>query len=169
MKEFKEALKVLKDSKEFKEWRENNPETYLSYGMFVVESDDTDWKIGYYHKKDNKVTSFNVGKEIKIEPEEKILQKEKKTVEKVDVSKVKHDLSDAVTTAVNLQKEEYAAETPKKIIAILQKLGDEQVWNITFFTQSFNTLNFKIKSDNLNVVDKKLQPLFKFDKGKIGR
>jgi len=168
MKQFKDALGVLEKSKEFKDWKEKNPESYLSYAFFVVEDVDSDWKIGYYHKKHEKVTSFVVGEKIKVEPEEEVLQEKKAAVEALDVDKVKHDLSDAIALAVDTQKEEYSTESPKKIIAILQTLDKKQVWNVTFLTQSFNTLNFKIKSDNLKIVEKKLQPLFQFDKGGIG-
>ncbi|MEE9525404.1 MAG: hypothetical protein V3V78_02240 [Candidatus Woesearchaeota archaeon] len=168
MKQFKEAFKVLQKSQEFKEWKKQNPETYLSYAMMVVEDKEDDWKIGYYNKKHEKVTSFNIGEKITIEPEDKVLQKEKKAVEKIDVDKIKHDLSDAVTLAVSTQKEEYVTESPTKIIAILQTLDKKHVWNITFLTQSFNTLNFKIKADSLRIVEKKLQPLFRMDKGGIG-
>jgi len=164
MQQFRQALKILENSEEFREWKKKNPETYLSYGFFVVEEKDSRWKIGYYHKKKNKITSFVVGNKIKIEPEEDVLQKEKKTVKKVDITKLKHDLADAVTIAYNLQQEEYAAESPKKIIAVLQTLNNKQVWNITFLTQSYNTLNFKIRSDNLKVIEKKLSPLFQFQR-----
>jgi DNA polymerase III alpha subunit len=167
MKQFKEALGVLKKSKEFKDWKKQNPKSYLSYAFFIVEDNESNWKIGYYHKKHEKVVSFDVGDKIKIEPEQEVLQKKKKVVEKIDLAKVKHDFSDAVTIAVNTQQEEYATESPKKIFAILQTLDKKQVWNITFLTQSYNTLNFKIKSDNLKIVEKKLQPLFQFDKGGI--
>ena len=165
MQEFREALKILEKSKEFKEWKKKNPKAYLSYGFFVVEDVDSRWKIGYYHKKHDRVTSFNIGEKITIEPEEELFRKEKKEVGKIELGKIKHDLADAVTIAVNLQKEEFATEDPKKIIAILQKLDKWQVWNITFLTQSFNTLNVKIKSDNGRVVEKKLSSLFRFDKG----
>jgi len=165
MKDFKEALKILEKSKEFNAWKRKNPETYLSYGFFVVEDADSDWKIGYYHKKDDRMTSFNVGEKITIEPEEEIFQKEKKKVEKLDMEKVKLGLAEAVAIANQVQQEEYATEMPRKIIAILQTLDKKQVWNVTFLTQSFNTLNFKIKSENGRVVEKKLQPLFQFDEG----
>ena len=165
MQQFKEALKVLEKSKEFNAWKKKNPETYLSYGFFVVEDVDNRWKIGYYHKKHDKVTSFNVGEKITIEPEEEVFRKEEKQkVERLDLNKVKFDLAEAVAIANDVQQEEFATEAPRKIIAILQKLPKGQVWNVTFLTQSFNTLNFKIKSDNGRVVEKKLQPLFQFEK-----
>jgi len=164
MQQFKEALKTLEKSRQFQEWKKKNPEAYLSYAMLVLEDKDDGWKIGYYHKKTNKITSFVIGDEIKVEPEDDILQKEEKAVERVDAEKVNHDLSDAITVAYELQQEEFATESPKKIIAVLQTLDNAQVWNITFLTQSYNTLNFKIKSDNLKVIEKKLSPLFQFQK-----
>ena len=165
MQQFKEAVGILKKSNEFKEWKKKNPDTYLSYGFFVLEQTNSGWKIGYYHKKDDKITSFNIGKKVNIEPESEIFKKPETKVEKLDEKKVKLDLADAITIANSLQKEEYAGEDPQKIIAILQTLKMGQVWNITFVTKSFNTLNFKIKSENGRVLDKKLTSLFEFRKG----
>jgi hypothetical protein len=169
MLQFREALKLLENSKEYKNWRAKNPKAYLSYAFFVVEEGSDNWKIGYYHKKEDKFSSFSIGEKIKIESEDKIFrdEKKKKPIEKLDLKQLNHDLSDAVTIAVNTQQEEYATEAPKKIIAILQTLNKKQIWNITFLTQSFNTLNFKIKSENLRIVEKKFAPLFRFDKGGI--
>lgn len=164
MKLFKETLKTLESSKEFKDWRKKNPTAYLSYGFFAIEEVDTAWKIGYYHKNNNKITSFTVGKKIKLESDEEPFKKEKSKVEKIDLKKLKFDLAEALVIANELQKEEFATENPRKVIAILQTLDVGQVWNITFLTQSFNTLNFKIKSENGRVMEKKLAPLFGFDK-----
>ena len=41
MKQFKEALKDLEQSDEFKEWKEKNKDTYLSYGFYVLEESET--------------------------------------------------------------------------------------------------------------------------------
>jgi len=165
MQQFKEALKILEQSKEFNKWKKSNQEAYISYALFVVDDSNSTWKIGYYQEKNDKITSFNVGKIITIEPDEEVFKKEKTAkVKKIEIEKVNMELSDAVTIAYNLQQEEYATESPRKIIAILQKLEKAQVWNITFLTQSFNTLNFKIKSDNGRVIEKKLSPLFQFQK-----
>ena len=165
MQSFKEALKILEESKEFKEWKKKNPEAYLSYGFFMVEENDANWKIGYYHKKADKVTSFNIGKnKIMIEPETEVFKKEETKIEAIELNKIKLDLAEAVAIANQLQKEEYASENPQKIICILQKLKKHQVWNITFLTQNFNTLNFKIKSDSGRVIEKKLANVIEFRK-----
>jgi len=167
MKSFKDALKILEASKEFNSWKGKNPDAYLSYAFFIVGDEDADWKIGYYHKENDRITSFNVGKAITIDPDEEVLKKENVSkVRKLEIDHIKMELSDAVTIASGLQQEEFSTESPRKIIAILQKIDVGQVWNITFLTQSYNTLNFKIKSENGEVVEKKLSPLFQFEQGK---
>lgn len=159
MKSFKEALSKLKNSKVFKDWYKGNKDHYLSYGFYVVEKNDANWKIGYYHKKTDKITSFDIGNKIKMEPEEEILKKKDKTIDALDLKNVKLDLADVVALADSVQKEEYSTETPIKIIAILQALEGHQVWNLTFLTQNFNTLNFKIKADTGRILEKKLVSL----------
>ena len=162
---FKDALKILEKSSEFKNWKKKNPETYLSYGFYVIENTDVNWKIGYYDTKKDKLTSFDVGSKIKIEPDEEVFKEKEKKVEKLNLSEVKLDLGDAISIAQQLQEEEFATEKPTRIIAILQKIDTRQVWNITYLTQNFNTLNFKIKTETGRVLEKKLTPLMEFRKG----
>ena len=162
---FKDALKILEKSSEFKDWKKKNPDTYLSYAFYVIENIDVNWKIGYYDVKKDKLTSFDVGSKIKIEPDEEVFKEKSKKVEKLDLDEVKLDLGDAISIAQQLQEEEFVSEKPTKIIAILQKIDTGQVWNITYLTQNFNTLNFKIKTETGRVLEKKLNPLMEFRKG----
>jgi hypothetical protein len=162
---FKDALKILEKSSEFKDWKKKNKNTYLSYGFYVIENSDVNWKIGYYDSKKDKLTSFDVGSQIKIEPDEEVFKKKEKKVKKIDIDEVKLDLGDAVSISQQLQEEEFVTEKPTKIIAILQKIEEHQVWNITYLTQNFNTLNFKIKTETGRVLEKKLTPLMEFRKG----
>jgi len=162
MKAFKDALGELKKSSTFKAWMKKNSKCYLSYGFFVIDNEDTHWKIGYYDKSKDRVTSFDVGKSIKIEPDEEIFKKDKKAVRKLHPKNIKLDLADAVALANSIQKEEFANENPIKIIAVLQNIEKNEVWNLTFLTQNFNTLNFKIKADTGRVIDKKLVSLMQF-------
>ncbi len=162
---FKDALKILEKSSEFVNWKKKNKTTYLSYAFYVIENMDVNWKIGYYDAKKDKLTSFDVGSQIKIEPDEEVFKEKEKKVKKLDLDDVKLDLGDAVSIAQQLQEEEFVTEKPTKIIAILQKIEDNQVWNITYLTQNFNTLNFKIKTETGRVLEKKLTPLMEFKKG----
>lgn len=159
MKSFKEALKTLRCSKTFKDWAKKNKSCYLSYGFYVIDKTDTNWKIGYYDSKKDKITSFDIGNEIRVEPDEEILKEERKKVEEIDTKEIKLDLAEAVSLANSIQKEEYVMENPIKVLAILQNQESNNIWNITFLTQNFNTLNFKIKADTGRILDKKLTGL----------
>jgi len=158
MLNFKDVLKLLENSDEFKKYRKDNPNDYLSYALFV----DNLWKVGYCNK-ENKITSFNIDKRITIEPDEEVLQKEKKKIKPIELEDLKIEINEAIKIADDLQKKKFSKELIKKMIVILQVI-DKLVWNITFLTQSFNTLNIKIDGKTGKVVEKKLSPLFRFDK-----
>jgi len=164
MKLFKEALEELKISKEFKEWKKENPDVFLSYGFLMLGKQDDNWKIGYYHKKDNKITSFVVGDKIEIEPESEVFKRESTKVNEIDLKKLKFDVDKAVGIAKKLQEEKYANEKPQKIIIILQKLKIGQIWNITYLTYNMDTLNFKIETETGKVLEHKLSSLFEYKK-----
>ncbi len=167
--ELKAVLKKLKESSEFKEWFKNNNHTYFSYAFTMIENNEqADWQIGYYDKKKNKVITFIVQeREITIKPEEDIFKKPDMEVKEIDMDKVKLKLDDVLDKADKLHKEKYSKELILKKIVILQNLEDfGNIWNLTFVTQSFSTLNIKIKTDDGKITEHKLAPLFGFESEK---
>ena len=144
MELFKEAIKRLEGSKEFKAWKKNNKECYLSSGFVIVEKKQEPWKAGYYDEKENKIVSFIIDKKITIEPAEKLFQKKKLKIKKVNVDEVMVSLPQAIVVANNLQQEKYKQDSPLKIIAIVQNGDAGHIWNLILITQNFNTLNIKI-------------------------
>ena len=85
-------------------------------------------------------------------------------VREIDIAGVKLGLGDILDKIEKFQKEKYPKELILKKIVILQNLENfGNVWNITFFTQSFNTLNIKIRSDNGEIIEDTLIPLFGLD------
>jgi len=164
--ELKSALAELKASSEFKEWFKNNDKTYFSYAFAMIEDNaQSDWQIGYYDKNKDKITTFIIKeKEIIINPEEDIFKKGDMEVKKIDADKIKLELKNILSEAEKFQKGKYPKEIVIKKIIILQNLENlENVWNITFFTQSFNTLNIKIRADDGKIVEDTLTPLFELD------
>ena len=160
MKPFKPSLKTLENSKEFKDWKKENTDTYLSYG-FLMPTSSKDWKIGYYHKKDNKITSFNVGEMITTEPESEIFKKDETKVNKIDLKKLKFEVDKAIEIAKKFQEEKYKNDVPNKTIIILQNLEIGQIWNITYLTLTLKSLNIKINTENEKVLEHKSTSLFR--------
>jgi len=163
MKSFKESLKTLENSKEFKEWKKENPDTFLSYG-FLMPASSKDWKIGYYHKKDNKITSFNVGEKIEIEPESEIFKKDETEVKKIDLNKLKINVNKALEITKKFQEENYKNDIPNKTIIILQNLEIGQIWNITYLTITLKSLNIKLDTEKGRMLEHKSTSLFEFKK-----
>jgi uncharacterized membrane protein YkoI len=78
---------------------------------------------------------------------------------KLSVEDVKIELDEAMKNARKFQEKEYPKEKSMKEIVILQKLDSGQVYNVTFVTQAFNTLNIKLDSKTGKVVKHKLMSL----------
>lgn len=165
MKSFKNSLKELENSKEFKDWKKENPDTFLSYGFFMLnEKEESSWKIGYYNKKKDRITSFVVANKIEIEPESEVFKEESTKVEKIDLKKLKVEIDKSLEIAKRMQEEKYQKEKPNKVIIILQSLKIGLIWNITYITYNMNTLNFKINAEKGNILEYKLTSLFDFRK-----
>ena len=163
--ELKEALSKLEENSEFKKWREKNKDDYFSYAFCELSGIEGEWQIGHYNEKEDKITSFIVNGGIKIMPQQEIFKKPDMEVNKIDLNKVRLTFAEIVDKASGFQKEKYPKEEANKIIAILQNLEEfGTVWNITFITNSFKTLNIKVNAENSKVLEHKLSSIFEFRK-----
>ena len=159
--EIKEALKKLEESSEFKEWKENNEDDYFSYAFCELNGHGGAWQMGYYNKNEDKITTFIVDEEIKVMPQQEVFKKPEMKVNKVELEKVKLSFAEIMDKASEFQKKEYPKEDVNKTIAILQNLEEfGDVWNITFITRSFNTLNVKVNAEDGKVLEHKLSSIF---------
>lgn len=147
--QFKEALKKLESSGEFKEWRKKNKDDYLVHGFATLVGYDDEpfnWQIGYYNKKTDKVTPFDVSNEISVgQPAEAF--KKTESIPELEIEKVKLSLEDALKIAREKQEKDYKQEFPMKIFVVIQDYSKfKNIWNITLVTAKFNTLNIKVDS-----------------------
>lgn len=157
------VLERLEESKEFKEWKKKNKNSFLAHVFKMLdEANRDDWQVGYYNKDDTITTFILTPNDIKIAETENIFKKPEAKIQELDKEKIKVDITKALETAEKTQAKEYKQETPFKIITILQKLDIGQVYNITYITQSFKVLNFKIDCSNGKVLKKMLQPIMNF-------
>jgi len=158
-----QIIKKIEASAVFKEWKDLNKDYYLVHAFLMIDpSIKEEWQIGYYSRKKDKIVTFVVNKEITKNPEEKVFKKSG-MVKKLDMSKVKIPYEKALKTAEKFQKEHYKAHDTEKKIIILQNL-EEQIWNLTFISKAFSTLNIKINAENGKVLSHNLTNLFSVDK-----
>ena len=161
----KDKIEKLESSEVFKNWRSENEDGHLAH-VFILfdELNKDDWQIGYYSPKHHKITTFVVGENITQNPAEEVFKDEESVVQELNVEKCKLDVESALKKAEDLQKEKYKTQIPAKKIVILQHLDVGQVWNITYITQSMQTLNIKIDSETGEIKSDKLISLIEFKK-----
>ena len=164
--ELKQALERLNKSKEYKDSIKNN-DVFFSYALMTIEKNEASpWQLGFYNKSTDKITTFVIGKdEIAVQKEEEVFKKPGMEVKPIDIEKAKLKFDEIIKKAEKFKKEEYPKETISKTIAILQNLqGFGTIWNITFVTDSFKTLNLKINAENSEVISYNLESIMDFVK-----
>ena len=149
-----ELLDKVDKSRVFKEWREEHKDSFLAHVFIMLEGEQiADTQVGFFNPNANKMISFVVGdKEISMVPEADVLQKPgSPSVKPLDESMIQFSFENAKVKAEEVLKEKYETLASKKIF-ILQKIEDDQLWNITFLTNKFSTVNIMIDSESGQVL-----------------
>ncbi|MBI2658606.1 hypothetical protein HYX05_00705 [Candidatus Woesearchaeota archaeon] len=165
--DLKPSLKKLQESMDFKVWRRKNNNTYFSYAFKIPqEMGSNDWQFGFYNSKKDRITTFIItGNNIKIRPEEEIFKKEGMKVNEIQLGKVKLTFDSAIGKADEFQQKNFPKDKSIKTIAILQNSQEfGNVWNITYITEAFNTLNMKIDASNGKMLEHNLSSILSFRK-----
>lgn len=159
MEKVKEKFDILKDSDEFKNWRKNNPDSYLTHAFCMHDGTSIDeWQYGFYNKSRDRIATFVLDDEIKLMPESEVLKKDD-LLNQLDIDNVEMEVDDALKKAKECQEEKYKGQLPMKTIILLQHLKEGLVWNITYLTISFKTLNIKVSAIDGSIVDSSLKSL----------
>lgn len=165
--ELNQALKKLNESKEFKEWSSKNKDAFLSYASKMLEDNKkVPWQFGFYHKATDKIITFVVDDDLlEMKEEEEVFKKPDMVVKQIDIEKVKIPFEKILEKTKEFQKNKYPKELVNKTIAILQNLEEYgNIWNITYVTHSFKTLNMKINPENGKIMHHSLESLMDFVK-----
>lgn len=144
----------------YKKVMKKKPKGFLC-SVFVMcapeNIDNINWQLDFYNKENDKINSYLVKEDVEILSVDQEAFKEKnKTLKEIGLNKVKVSWKDALKLAENEVKEDIS-----KIIILLQNL-DKEIWNISFFTKSFNLINIKIDAKNKKIVEKTTKPLIQF-------
>ena len=164
--ELKQAFDKLILSLNFKNWKKENKDTYFSYAFRIPQEMPNEWQLGFYNKANDRITTFVMnGEDISIRPEEEVFKKEGMKVYEVNLDKVKITFENAMDKASEFQADNYPKDKSLKTIAILQNIDKFGIiWNITYITEAFNTLNMKIDASNGKVIEHNLTSIISFRK-----
>ena len=161
--EFENIIHKLESRKEFKEWKDKHKHYYLAHAFVMFDEPNKDiWQIGYYDKESNKVATVILeGEKIAFVPEQEILQATQQITE-LKPADVKLTVDKALETAKACIKERYPREFLLKSFFIIQHLPEGTVFNITFLTQSFGTVNIKISTIDGKIYKHSMERLANF-------
>jgi len=157
---YEEAIKRIESSDVFKSWRKKHPGPYLSSVYTIMEgSDEPVWQLGYFDKDTDKMTTFVDNKMIEIVPAEKVL-KTTEEVKEISLKDVKKNLEEVLVISKSFYEKNFPSEKIIRTLIILQFLKQGQLWNITFFTPSFHTINIRIDAAKGTVLEHSRDVLF---------
>jgi uncharacterized membrane protein YkoI len=112
------------------------------------------WKVDFYSKEKHKIYTYEkINGEMKVK-EDEVFQKEKKVLEPLDLSRVKHGFEKA------LEKH----DGKEKAIVILQNLNGKVFWNITILTPEFKVINVKVDVETGEIAQNTVDNLLNFKK-----
>ena len=163
--DIKPALEKLEDNKDFKKWQHKSKGTYFSYAFKIPqEMQEDEWQFGFYNPKNDKITTFVIaGGSVNVRHEEDVFKREETKINKVEIEKVKLPFDSVMQKASEFQQKNFPKDRSIKTIAILQNLAElGNIWNITYVTEAFNTLNIKIDALNGKILEHNLSSIFSF-------
>lgn len=163
------ALETLEKSPEYSAWRKNEPDSYLAHFFYLDDPENKDSvQIGYYNDKKQRMTTFVVGKTgIEVQPDLEVLKREETPLLALDREIVGFDCKTILAKADHEQAENYPRQPVFRKFFILQKLDIGQVYNVTLFTQTFKTINFKFDARSGELLKHNMDSLIQMDKGEM--
>ncbi len=156
--EIKDLVKGLEESERYRDWEKNNKGFYIVHVFYMTGHPP---QVGYYNDDLDRIITFDLAQDIIINPASEVF-KEKQRVRRLRLDEISVDKPEASRIAVDFRKEKYPGEIPDKEMLLLQEIGGRMVYNQTYFTRAFNTLNIKIDASTGRILSHELASLVSF-------
>lgn len=140
-----EMITKIESSDSYKEYKEEHKDAYIAHFFCMHNAAVDDWQAGYYSKKTDKITVFEL-KPLKRLPEEEVFKKEENLVKPLITSNVKIEPDEAFEIIEEVRAKHYKLEDVTKTILLLQTL-EKEIYNVTLVTKSLNLIHIKIDAE----------------------
>ena len=162
--EFADVLKAVEQCAEHGEWRKTHAKAFLAHAFVMLdEANKNTWQVGYFDDATSTMSTFVTdGKKIDVIPDQEVLKAEQQILP-LNADEVKLPVAEALTLAQKAKMQHYPQEMPAKTFFIIQNIAAHgQVFNVTYFTVSFKTINIKLSTTDGKVVHHSMQALAAF-------
>jgi len=151
--DFHKTLERLHASKEYKSWKEKHSGFYLAHAFVMQdEANKGILQIGYFNAKKDRMATFIVSPDTISVTQEQEVMKAEQCISELDVEKIKLTVEEAISAAKKCIDENYAREMILKSFFIIQEIAGIPMFNITYLTQGFKTINIKINATDGTIV-----------------
>lgn len=154
---FKETLKKVESSEDYKSFRKDHPNAELCTGFFILDFLSNDDKNSIDYKEEDKIFTFNVNEKVQMQ-EDKLINLDNVPKLEPIISEIKIELEELKTIAQEKAHEEGIGAKFNKIIAILQNYNDpetkekNQIWNLTCMLDQLIILHVLIDSQTGKII-----------------
>lgn len=157
MIDFNELLKKVESSKVYKHWKNENKNSFLcSFFNILSQDNESGWQVYFYNEDNDSITSFLAEDNVEIiENGSKVFKEPGTKVDELKLKNIKIMMDKAFGIFEKQKLEKYPKENASKKIIILQKIKIP-LWNITYITSGFKTLNIKIDAENGKIIEESL-------------
>ena len=171
---FQQVLRRIEGSDEFKNFKKEFEDSFICSAFFVVdfESQSETKQLDYYIPSKEEIASFllDIDSRIKLSIDD-IFQKDNRILKKIS-TEFKIGFEDAVDIAKehldieNIKQEKETGtkgnEEINKVIAVMQKINESQIWNLTCMIGGTNMFLIHIDSDTGKILKKEKVNIMNF-------
>lgn len=146
IEDFAKIYEKLVDSDAYKQFQRDHEGYYLAHGFVQLDNKyeaAKDWQLGFYSIEKDNLAVFETNTP-------KLLSFDEAFKDGGTISELKFDKDKFVTTQFaleygkNLLAEKYKGELVMNVIVILQVIGEQPTYNLTFITQAFSMITIHV-------------------------
>jgi len=150
---FTTTYETITQSKIFKDFINKNPKAELVAGFFILDFLSNDTKKSLDYKLDSKIFTFSLDLQNEITMrEDKLIDKPGLPILTKISPNIKIDIDEIPSLAEKSAVENNIKSKFQKIIAVLQKHEENQIWNLTCMLDGLIILNILINSDTREII-----------------
>jgi len=142
-----ELFDKIKESSTYKEWLTKHEDSFLSHLFCQINSNLEEkgkWELGFYSKKNDKISTFL--EDFSIKKDDEVFKKPGDQVEELQLDKLSISFDDAKKVFKEKFPELFPSEQLGDGFVVLQTLKDVTLWNFTLVSKSIKFLNMKINA-----------------------
>ncbi|MBI4451050.1 hypothetical protein HY642_03685 [Candidatus Woesearchaeota archaeon] len=158
--EIQEVVHSVESSGIYGAFRQRHSNAFLAHALVLFHDDSQQWHLGYFDREQAAMTTFIVARgEIDAVEDRDILRSENE-IAPLDISLIKMTSEQALNAARDAARASYPREQVIKTFFVIQVIDSKPVFNVTFFTAAFSTINIRLSCAGGNVLSHTCERIF---------